>query len=74
VTDRGRRLYFTAGTMIGNEMRFSWEQAQPAGEKRSHHWSLFNLPDGRVRELDVWTVDGGKNWVTQYDYYWSKKK
>jgi hypothetical protein len=73
VTDRGRRLYFTQGTMSQNEMRFSYESTQAGGEKRSHHWSLFNLPDGRVRELDVWTTDGGKTWNTGYDYYWSKK-
>jgi hypothetical protein len=73
VAANGSTSYFSAGELSGNEMRYPREQVQPDGKVRSRRWSLFNLPDGRVRELSVGSDDGGKTWNTEYDYYWRKK-
>ena len=62
------------GELMGTEMRYSLDQVQPDGKIRVRHWSLFNLPDGRVREFSVGSDDGGKTWTTEYDYSWQKKK
>jgi hypothetical protein len=63
-----------AGDLIGNELRFVREQPDPKGGTRLRHWSLFNLPDGKVRELSLGSTDGGKTWTTEYDFIWVRKK
>lgn len=62
------------GTLIDpKQMRFVIEQPTASGGKRLRHWTLFAMPDGRVRELSVGTEDGGKTWTTEYDLYWKRK-
>ena len=61
-----------AGKLLdGTEMRFVREQLDPDGRTRLRHWSLIDLPDGRVRELSLASLDGGRTWETEYDLYWS---
>jgi hypothetical protein len=62
------------GALLGNEMRFVREQPNPKGGTRLRHWSLFSLPDGKVRELSLGSTDGGKTWTTEYDFTWIRKK
>ncbi|MGH9701612.1 MAG: hypothetical protein ACRD52_19435 [Candidatus Acidiferrales bacterium] len=62
------------GSLIDNEMRFVREQPDPKGGMRLRHWSLFNLPDGKIRELSLSSSDGGKTWTTEYDFTWVRKK
>lgn len=56
----------------GKEMRFVFEQPGRDGRPRLNRWSLIDLPDGRVRELALASVDGGSTWETSYDLYWSE--
>ena len=62
------------GSLIGNEMQFVREQPDPKGDMRLRHWSLFDLPDGKIRELSLGSTDGGKTWTTEYDFTWVRKK
>jgi hypothetical protein len=72
VADNGYMSHWT-GILIGNEMRFAAEQTRE-GVKKLRHWSLIKMPDGSVRELSVGSSDGGKTWVTEYDFMWHHKK
>jgi len=73
VADRGYTSYWTGGLM-GNEMRVGTDWPTPDGGSMLRRWSLFNLPDGRVRELCLDSKDGGKSWIPEYDLMWAKKK
>lgn len=67
----GSMSEWTGKLIDGTEMRFVREQLDPDGRTRLRHWSLIDLPDGRVRELSLASLDGGRNWETEYDLYWS---
>lgn len=71
----GGRPQIMTGELLndGKEMRFVREQPGPGGRARLHRWSLIDLPDGRVRELALASLDGGRNWETEYDLYWSER-
>ena len=72
-TSAGGGMSAWTGNLIdGTEMRFVREQPDTDGRTRLRHWSLFDLPDGRVRELSLASLDGGRNWETEYDLYWSE--
>lgn len=71
VSGNGDLLRFVDGHFVGDE--FTFVQAVPADGK-VHHWSLFKLPTGGLRELSVASSDGGKTWSTEYEFKWSKKK
>lgn len=74
VADDAYTSSWTGGTMGGGGMRFDTNWPTPDGGSKLRRWSLFNLPDGRVREFCVNSVDGGKSWKTEYDLMWVKKK
>jgi hypothetical protein len=68
--DVGDRWRFSDGHLIGNELRFD---ADDMPEGATQTFSFFNLPDGRIRELELESSDGGKTWKTNVEIYWSKK-
>jgi hypothetical protein len=65
----GERYRFSGGKLSGSEVRFAAED-MVGGVTRV--LSVFNLPDGRVRELVKESADGGKTWKTIDDVYWSR--
>jgi hypothetical protein len=70
VADNAYMSHWT-GVLIGNEMRFDAEQIKD-GVTKLRHWSLIRMPNGSVRELSVGSSDGGKTWVTEYDFMWRR--
>jgi hypothetical protein len=66
---QGDRYRFSGGSLIGNELRFGGDDMAPGITQR---FSYFNLPDGRIRELELESSDGGKTWKTNVDVYWSR--
>jgi hypothetical protein len=70
VADNGYMSHWD-GDLMGNELRFVRQPPDPTGGTRLRRWSLFNLPDGTVREL---SLDNGKTWTTEYDYLWTRTK
>jgi hypothetical protein len=72
VSDKGATSHFS-GTLLPGEMRYRLQVPLPDGGVRMRHWSLIQLPDGKVRELSVGSNDDGANWTTEYDYVWVKK-
>jgi len=73
VAANGSTSNFVGELIDPNQMRFVVEQKQASGKMRLRHWTLFLLPNGRIRELSVGTEDGGATWTTEYDLYWTKK-
>jgi|HigsolmetaAR202D_1030399.scaffolds.fasta_scaffold16042_2 hypothetical protein len=73
VAEGGNTTSFRGSLIKPGEMRYVVEEPGPTGKMRLRHWTLFLLPDGRVRELSVGTEDGGKTWITEYDLIWIKK-
>ena len=69
---RAQRTLFVAGKMVGNELRFVTKE--PLAKGTTAHFSFFNLPDGRIRELSLLSSDGGQTWETEYDLIWTRKK
>jgi hypothetical protein len=73
VSARGATSHFT-GSLLPQEMRFRIRQPLPTGGTRMRHWSLIQLPGGKVREFSVGSNDDGATWTTEYDYTWVPKK
>jgi hypothetical protein len=70
VADNAYMSHWT-GVLIDNEMRFATEQTRD-GVTKLRRWSLIRMPNGSVRELSVGSSDGGKTWVTEYDFMWRR--
>lgn len=61
------------GQMLGEDsIRFVYERTTEDGGTRLHRWDLSQLPDGRLRELQVGSTDGGRTWETDYDLHWTR--
>jgi hypothetical protein len=73
VSGSGANSDFTGNLVDPKQMRFVIEQPTANGGKRLRHWTLFAMPDGRVRELSVGSDDSGKTWTQEYDLYWTRK-
>lgn len=71
--DSGATTYFKGELIKPGEMRYVTTAPLPGGGEKLRHWTLFLLPDGRIRELSMATEDGGKTWKEEYDLYWTKK-
>src|ERR1700730_5161377 len=67
----GDRWRFSNGKLHGNELRFD---ADDMAQGVAQTFSFFNLPDGRVHELELESSDGGKTWKTNVDVFWSRIK
>lgn len=72
-SDTGATTAFTGQIIKPGEIRYVTEKPLGDGKVRLRHWSLIQLPDGKVRELSVGTEDGGATWTTEYDLLWVKK-
>ncbi len=72
-SDTGATTAFTGQVIRPGEIRYVTEKPLGDGKVRLRHWSLIQLPDGKVRELSVGTEDRGATWTTEYDLLWVKK-
>jgi hypothetical protein len=70
-TDFGKRYNFVDGRLVGRELRFV---DRSAAKGVIANFSYTELPDGRVRENEVESDDGGKTWKTTVDVFWNRRK
>lgn len=65
---------FTNGEYREDAMRFECEIANPQGGKSLVHFYFFNQGPDQVRQFHETSSDGGKTWVTTYDFTYKRKK
>jgi hypothetical protein len=73
VSGAGANTDFVGQPLDDKQMQFTVEQPDPSGGKRLRHWTLSQLPDGRLSEVSVGSLDGGKTWMPEYQLFWKKK-
>jgi len=65
---------FTNGEYREDAMRFECEMTNPQGVKSLVHFYFFNQGPDQVRQFHETSSDGGKTWVTTYDFTYKRKK
>lgn len=65
---------FTNGEYREDAMRFECEITNPQGAKSLVHFYFFNQGPDQVRQFHETSSDGGKTWVTTYDFTYKRKK
>lgn len=73
VDDRGNVTEFTEGVYRDGAMRFVTRGKAPDGSEILGRLSFHNLAPDRVRQWKERSVDGGKNWTTDYDFMYERK-
>lgn len=64
---------FTDGEYKDGAMRFVFEGAQN-GQKFIGRFIFYNEKPGQVRQFNETSMDGGKTWVTSYDFTYIRKQ
>jgi tetratricopeptide (TPR) repeat protein len=73
VSDSGTTNYFQ-GTLKDASMRYALEMPGPSGAMFTRHLTFTPLAEGKVRQLSERSTDGGKTWITEYDFVYVKKQ
>jgi len=71
VSDNGNTTLYV-GDLVGGEMRYA-EQPGTNGRNVIQKMTFTPLSEGRVRQLGESSSDGGKTWITGYDFVYVKK-
>ncbi len=69
----GGNQEFVNGEYKEGAMRFTFENTSPQGAKIMGRFIFFNEKPGQVRQFNETSSDGGKTWVTSYDFTYLKK-
>ena len=64
---------FFEGEYKDGAMRFVFENINPQGRKVIGRFIFYNEKPGQVRQFNETSVDGGKTWVTSYDFTYIRK-
>lgn len=65
---------FLNGEYRENAMRFEFETTTAQGAKTQVHFHFFNQGPDQVRQFHETSADGGKTWVTTYDFTYKRRK
>lgn len=65
---------FLNGEYREGAMRFEFEMTNPQGVKSLVHFYFFNQGPDQVRQFHETSADGGKTWVTTYDFTYKRRK
>jgi tetratricopeptide (TPR) repeat protein len=65
---------FVNGEYKDSSMRFDFETKDPIGRKLIGRFIFYNEGPNQVRQFNETSVDGGKTWVTSYDFTYIRKK
>ncbi|MFN8335887.1 MAG: tetratricopeptide repeat protein [Cyclobacteriaceae bacterium] len=65
---------FLNGEYREEAMRFECEMTNPQGVKSQVHFYFFNQGADQIRQFHETSADGGKTWVTTYDFTYKRKK
>jgi hypothetical protein len=72
VSDNGVTNYFQ-GTLKDGAMRYALEMPTASGGSFLRHLTFTPMPEDKVRQLSERSNDGGKTWITEYDFVYVKK-
>ena len=64
---------FVKGVYKDGAMRFIFETTDAQGNKLVGRFIFYNEKPGQVRQFNETSADGGKTWVTSYDYTYFRK-
>lgn len=73
VADNGTTTYFT-GEAGDGEMRYVHERKLKDGRTLIRHMTFSKLSEGKVRQFSQRSLDGGKTWITEYDFTYVPRK
>ena len=65
---------FVHGEYKDSAMRFTFETIDAKGNKITGRFIFFNQGLNQVRQFNETSIDGGKTWVTGYDFTYRRKK
>ena len=65
---------FTDGEYKDGAMRFIFEGTNPNGQRFIGRFIFYNEKPGQVRQFNETSTNGGKTWVTSYDFTYFRKK
>lgn len=65
---------FLNGEYREDAMRFEFETTNAQGAKTQVHFHFFNQGPDQVRQFHETSTDGGKTWVTTYDFTYKRRK
>lgn len=65
---------FLNGEYREGAMRFEFETTNPQGVNTQVHFHFFNQGPDQVRQFHETSNDGGKTWVTTYDFTYKRRK
>ncbi len=65
---------FVDGEYIDGAMRFRFSFVNPQGQTLQGRFIFYNEKPGQVRQFNETSADGGKTWVTSYDFTYIRKK
>ncbi len=65
---------FINGEYSDGAMRFDFETTTPKGTKQLVHFHFYNQGADQVRQFHETSDDGGKTWITTYDFIYVRKK
>ncbi|MEO8772498.1 MAG: tetratricopeptide repeat protein [Ferruginibacter sp.] len=65
---------FANGEYKDGAMRFDFETRDAAGNKQIGRFIFYNQGPNQVRQFNETSADGGKTWVTSYDFTYIRKK
>lgn len=65
---------FLNGEYREDAMRFEFETTDAQGAKTLVHFHFFNQGPDQVRQFHETSADGGKTWVTTYDFTYKRRK
>ena len=65
---------FVNGEYKDSAMRFTFETIDAKGQKLMGHFVFFNQGPNQVRQFNETSADGGKTWITSYDFTYYRKK
>ena len=64
---------FVNGEYKDGAMRFVFENKNAQGDKIMGRFIFYNEKSGQVRQFNETSSDGGKTWITNYDYTYIRK-
>ncbi|MEW6738142.1 MAG: tetratricopeptide repeat protein [Acidobacteriota bacterium] len=74
VDSQGSIIEFVEGEYRDNAMKFRAEIRTQDGNVTLRRLTFYNLDPNRVRQYSEISRDNGKNWQTEYDFYYYRKK
>ena len=71
-TDATGGVTFYSGTYADSAMHFEGERIRPNGQSSPVRLTFTRIDGNHVRQVGGSSTDGGKTWITQYDFLYTR--